>query len=79
MGYPLNELSNVTYRSVWVKQQVELATKQYTDGINIDFEKPLSRSRSEMLTALVNETAQAFRAANPHAQVSILHSKVVKL
>ncbi|XP_033624112.1 di-N-acetylchitobiase-like [Asterias rubens] len=71
VGYPLNELSNVTYRSVWVKQQVELATKQYTDGINIDFEKPLSRSRSEMLTALVNETAQAFRAANPHAQITI--------
>ena len=71
--YPLSQLSNATHRSVWVKQQVELATKQHTDGINIDFEKPLSPSRSELLTALVNETVQAFRAVNPYTQVGILH------
>ncbi|XP_071788728.1 di-N-acetylchitobiase-like [Asterias amurensis] len=69
--YPVSQLSNATHRSVWVKQQVELATKQYTDGINIDFEKPLSQSRSELLTALVNETAQAFRAVNPYTQITL--------
>ncbi|XP_033635365.1 di-N-acetylchitobiase-like [Asterias rubens] len=68
--YPGNQLSNATYRSAWVKQKVELATKQHMDGINIDFESVLSLKNSHLLIALVNETAHAFRAANPHTQIT---------
>lgn len=79
VDYPANQLSNATYRSIWVKQKVEMATKQYMDGINIDFESVLSLKNSNLLVALVDETARAFRAANPHTQVSSLHSNLAWL
>ncbi|XP_022110867.1 di-N-acetylchitobiase-like isoform X2 [Acanthaster planci] len=68
--YPANKLSNATARSAWVKQQADTALSQHLDGINIDFEATLSESDAPNLVALVNETAKAFRQANPYAQIS---------
>ncbi|XP_038059836.1 di-N-acetylchitobiase-like [Patiria miniata] len=68
--YPAKQLNNATARSAWVKQQVNTALSGFLDGINIDFEATLSESEAPDLVALVNETAKAFKQANPHAQIS---------
>ena len=71
VDFPVANLTSAENRTNWVKQQVATASQRYTDGINIDFESALSKENSHYLIALVNETVQAFRAANPYAQVSL--------
>lgn len=60
-------------RSAWIAQQVELAKAQYMDGINLDIEQPVFPDTAEYyaLTALVNETTEAFHTAIPGSQVRI--------
>lgn len=63
-------------------EQVSLAKKQFMDGINIDIEQAVEDGSPEYyaLTALVNETTEAFHREIPGSQVgkrcTIFHQHV---
>ncbi|MEQ2185596.1 hypothetical protein GOODEAATRI_019844 [Goodea atripinnis] len=59
-------------RTTWITEQVSLAKKQFMDGINIDIEQAVDDGSPEYyaLTALVNETTEAFHREIPGSQVS---------
>ncbi|XP_025071547.1 di-N-acetylchitobiase-like isoform X1 [Alligator sinensis] len=69
---PVKNMLEPAARELWITQQVELAKKQYMDGINIDIEQAVSRSSPEYdaLTDLVKETTDAFHSAIPGSQVT---------
>ena len=48
-----------------------MAQKQFMDGINLHIEEPVAMNSPEYtaLTALVQETTEAFHKANPNYQV----------
>nr|XP_020650703.1 di-N-acetylchitobiase isoform X1 [Pogona vitticeps] len=68
----VTKIVDPAFRAAWIKQQVDLAKKQYMDGINIDIEQEVARSSPEYdaLTALVKETTEAFHKAIPGSQVT---------
>ncbi|XP_057570847.1 di-N-acetylchitobiase [Hippopotamus amphibius kiboko] len=63
---------NATFRASWIARQVELAKKQYMDGINLDIEQAVAHSSPEYyaLTALVKETADSFHREIEGSQVT---------
>uniref|UniRef100_A0A8D0LB12 Di-N-acetylchitobiase n=1 Tax=Sphenodon punctatus TaxID=8508 RepID=A0A8D0LB12_SPHPU len=69
---PLGEIINAYVRRAWIAQQVDLAKKQFMDGINIDIEQEVNKTSPEYyaLTALVEETTEAFHRAIPGSQVT---------
>ncbi|XP_066481208.1 di-N-acetylchitobiase-like [Tiliqua scincoides] len=72
-GYvSVKEIVKPTVRAAWISQQVDLAKKQYMDGINIDIEQEVNMSSPEYfaLTALVKETTDAFHKEIPGSQVT---------
>lgn len=68
---PLKEIIDPAERAVWISQQVDLAKKQYMDGINIDIEQEVNETSPEYyaLTELVKETTDAFHKEIPGSQV----------
>uniref|UniRef100_A0A8D0E580 Di-N-acetylchitobiase n=1 Tax=Salvator merianae TaxID=96440 RepID=A0A8D0E580_SALMN len=60
------------FRASWINQQVDLAKKQYMDGINIDIEQEVEKLSPEYyaLTDLVKETTEAFHREIPGSQVT---------
>ncbi|XP_063795031.1 di-N-acetylchitobiase-like [Pseudophryne corroboree] len=68
----LSDIVDARNRSAWVTQQVNLAKSQYLDGINLDIEQavPLYSQEYYALTALVQETTEAFHREIPGSQVS---------
>ncbi|XP_059583984.1 LOW QUALITY PROTEIN: di-N-acetylchitobiase-like [Alligator mississippiensis] len=69
---PLKDMLEPAARGLWITQQVELAKKQYMDGINMDIAEAVNKSSPEydVLTALMKETAEAFHSAIPGSQVT---------
>ncbi|XP_065529796.1 di-N-acetylchitobiase [Lathamus discolor] len=69
---PLQEIVDPAKRAVWISQQVDLAKKQYMDGINIDIEQEVNETSPEYyaLTDLVKETTDAFHREIPGSQVT---------
>ncbi|XP_019386726.1 PREDICTED: di-N-acetylchitobiase [Crocodylus porosus] len=69
---PVEKMLEPAARELWITQQVELAKKQYMDGINIDIEQAVNRLSPEYdaLTNLVKETTDAFHRAIPGSQVT---------
>lgn len=68
---PLKEIVDPAKRAAWISQQVDLAKKQYMDGINIDIEQEVNETSPEYyaLTELVKETTDAFHREIPGSQV----------
>lgn len=68
---PLKEVVDPAKRAAWISQQVDLAKKQYMDGINIDIEQEVNETSPEYyaLTELVKETTDAFHKEIPGSQV----------
>ncbi|XP_076451151.1 di-N-acetylchitobiase-like [Babylonia areolata] len=73
-NYKLSELTNATLRTQWVKKQLSIVQSSFYDGINIDFEEPIGKNDSVVraaYSALVKETFDTFKQANPHYQVTV--------
>ncbi|XP_075040112.1 di-N-acetylchitobiase-like [Mixophyes fleayi] len=68
----LEDIVDPEQRSAWVTQQVNLAKSQYMDGINLDIEETVLQHTKEYraLTALVQETTEAFHREIPGSQVT---------
>lgn len=68
---PLKEVVDPAKRAAWISLQVDLAKKQYMDGINIDIEQEVNETSPEYyaLTELVKETTDAFHKEIPGSQV----------
>ncbi|XP_053105372.1 di-N-acetylchitobiase isoform X2 [Hemicordylus capensis] len=68
----VKEIVDPFVRAAWIGQQIDLAKKQYMDGINIDIEQEVNKSSAEYyaLTALVKETTEAFHKEIPGSQVT---------
>lgn len=69
----MKEIVDPAARAAWIEQKVELAKKQYMDGINIDIEQMVNKFSAEYyaLTALVKETTEAFHKEIPGSQVQM--------
>lgn len=67
----MKKIVDPSFRAAWIDQQVNLAKKQYMDGINIDIEQEVNQTSAEYyaLTALVEETTAAFHQEIPGSQV----------
>lgn len=72
---PLKEIVDPAKRAAWISQQVDLAKKQYMDGINIDIEQEVNESSPEYyaLTELVKETTDTFHREIAGSQVIIMY------
>ncbi|XP_010897790.2 di-N-acetylchitobiase [Esox lucius] len=68
----ISEMVDPANRTAWVTEKVDLAKKQFMDGINLDIEEEVAESSPEYyaLTALVRETTEAFHREIPGSQVS---------
>ncbi|XP_012859277.2 di-N-acetylchitobiase [Echinops telfairi] len=68
----VKDITDPTFRASWIAQQLDLAKKQYMDGINIDIEQEVNCSSPEYdaLTALVKETTDAFHREIEGSQVT---------
>nr|XP_038038788.1 di-N-acetylchitobiase isoform X2 [Anas platyrhynchos] len=77
---PLKEIVDPAKRAAWISQQVDLAKKQYMDGINIDIEQEVNETSPEYyaLTELVKETTDAFHREIPGSQSQIWTDCVAK-
>ncbi|XP_074859467.1 di-N-acetylchitobiase isoform X2 [Carettochelys insculpta] len=69
---PVKDIVDPANRTAWIIQQVDLAKKQYMDGINLDIEQEVKERSPEYyaLTALVKETTDAFHSQIPGSQVT---------
>ncbi|KAG8437213.1 hypothetical protein GDO86_008057 [Hymenochirus boettgeri] len=69
---PLEEIVDPKNRTFWITKKVELAKSQYMDGINLDIEQPVLKDspQYDVLTALVQETTEAFHREIPGSQVT---------
>lgn len=78
---PLSYIVDQENRTMWINEKLNLAKSQFMDGINIDIEQVVAEGSPEYhaLTALVNETTEAFHREIPGSQVPWLGSLVVVL
>ncbi|XP_075471775.1 di-N-acetylchitobiase [Ascaphus truei] len=69
---PVKNIVDPKERTTWIAQKVDLAKSQYMDGINLDIEQPVLKQTPEYyaLTALVQETTEAFHREIPGSQVT---------
>ncbi|OCT82516.1 hypothetical protein XELAEV_18025048mg [Xenopus laevis] len=69
---PLQDIVDPNNRTSWIAQKVELAKSQFMDGINLDIEQSVLKGSPEYygLTALVQETTEAFHREIPGSQVT---------
>ena len=70
----IHEMVDPANRTAWITSKVDLAKRQFMDGINIDIEQEVADSSPEYytLTALVKETTEAFHREIPGSQVSTI-------
>lgn len=68
---PLLDIVDAAKRKAWIMENVNLAKRQFMDGINIDIEQAVEESSPEYhaLTALVKETTEMFHREIPGSQV----------
>uniref|UniRef100_A0A3P9LFM2 Di-N-acetylchitobiase n=1 Tax=Oryzias latipes TaxID=8090 RepID=A0A3P9LFM2_ORYLA len=68
----LSSIVDKSNRTTWITDQVNLAKRQFMDGINIDIEQAVDEGSPEYyaLTNLVKETTAAFHKEIPGSQVS---------
>ncbi|KAJ7993355.1 hypothetical protein DPEC_G00271560 [Dallia pectoralis] len=68
----ISEIVDPGNRTAWIADMVDLAKRQFMDGINLDIEQEVADSSQEYyaLTALVRETTEAFHREIPGSQVS---------
>lgn len=68
---PLAYIVDPANRTAWIQEKVQLAKRQFMDGINIDVEQAVETSSPEYyaLTALVKETTESFHTEIPGSQV----------
>ncbi|XP_067845925.1 di-N-acetylchitobiase-like [Heptranchias perlo] len=69
---PLKDIIDRDNRIAWINNQVQLAKKQFMDGINLDLEEAAAYQSVEYyaLTELVVETTQLFHHEIPGSQVT---------
>ncbi|KAM4642228.1 di-N-acetylchitobiase [Discoglossus pictus] len=69
---PIKDVVCPKMRAAWIDKMVQTAKDQYMDGINLDIEQPILKNTSEYyaLTALVQETTEAFHREIPGSQVT---------
>ncbi|XP_008327096.1 di-N-acetylchitobiase [Cynoglossus semilaevis] len=69
---PLVNIVDKENRTAWIRDKVDLAKRQFMDGINIDIEQAVDKGSPEYqaLTDLVRETTEAFHREIPGSQVS---------
>ncbi|XP_046328273.2 di-N-acetylchitobiase-like [Haliotis rufescens] len=68
------DLLSASKRQAWIQTQLNTVRSNYLDGINIDFEGQIPRTRTDLrdgLNSLLKEASAAFRQALPHSQVTI--------
>ncbi|XP_070565595.1 di-N-acetylchitobiase-like isoform X2 [Ptychodera flava] len=71
-SFPKENLTNADDRHRWIEGKVKQALDFHVDGINFDFESPLTEpDRIHHFTVLVNETTQAFHQHIPGSQVTV--------
>mmetsp|Transcript_32213 Transcript_32213/g.44190 ORF Transcript_32213/g.44190 Transcript_32213/m.44190 type:complete len:371 (+) Transcript_32213:29-1141(+) len=72
-GYPVDQLSNSSYREQWIYQWINKVKETYTDGINFDMEDPIDDNspNKQYFTQLVQETTKAFHTEIPGSQVTV--------
>lgn len=68
---PLVNIVDKENRTAWIRDKVDLAKRQFMDGINIDIEQAVDKGSPEYqaLTDLVRETTEAFHREIPGSQV----------
>ncbi|XP_061489484.1 di-N-acetylchitobiase-like [Rhineura floridana] len=68
----VTEIVDPAVRAAWISQKVDLAKRQFMDGINIDIEQEVEKASPEYyaLTDLVKETTEAFHKEIPGSQVT---------
>ncbi|KAF7243382.1 Di-N-acetylchitobiase [Varanus komodoensis] len=68
----LKKIVDPAYRAAWIKEKLDLAKKQYMDGINMDIEQGVKKASAKYyaLTALVKETTEKFHKEIPGSQVT---------
>lgn len=72
VGFPVAQLQNETFIQAFIDQQIAAAQAGFYDGINFDVEDPLTLEQAPALTAVVNRTAIAMKAAIvPDFQISV--------
>jgi len=71
--YPPDQLTNTTARAKFVASQTQYILTHGMDGINMDFEQPLTAGSPEVdaYTALVREMTESVHAAINDSQVSV--------
>ncbi|KAM4722590.1 di-N-acetylchitobiase [Rhinophrynus dorsalis] len=69
---PIKNILNPETRAAWIAENVKLAKSQYMDGINLDIEQSVQHGSPEYyaLTALAQETTEAFHKEIPGSQVT---------
>ncbi|KAM4722591.1 di-N-acetylchitobiase-like [Rhinophrynus dorsalis] len=69
---PVKDMVDPKTRAAWIAEKIDLAKSQYMDGINLDIEQPVLKGTPEYyaLTALVQETTEAFHREIPGSQVT---------
>ncbi|GCB76112.1 hypothetical protein scyTo_0017426 [Scyliorhinus torazame] len=69
---PIKDIIDPANRTAWIIDQVNLAKRQFLDGINLDLEEAVEfKSQGYYaLTQLVNETTQIFHREIPGSQVT---------
>ncbi|XP_053324943.1 di-N-acetylchitobiase-like [Spea bombifrons] len=69
---PINDIVDPRNRTAWVREKVNLAKRQFMDGINLDIERAVLKGSPQYyaLTALVQETTETFHREIPGSQVT---------
>ena len=70
-NYPLSEMGNASYALDWVNRTVSSVVNAFLDGVNVDFEDPLSAQQAKLYTALLQSLNAAVHAVVPSGQVSV--------
>ncbi|XP_059839723.1 di-N-acetylchitobiase [Hypanus sabinus] len=68
----INDIIDQVNRTAWIRSKVQLAKKQFLDGINLDLEEAVAYQSVEYLalTQLVKETTEIFHQEIPGSQVT---------
>ncbi|XP_050408793.1 di-N-acetylchitobiase [Patella vulgata] len=73
-NYPVEKLTNAAARTVWVNKMLAIVKENFLDGVNIDFEDPISKNEVNLergYTSLVAEANQRFKQELPYSQITV--------
>ena len=68
--YPSSQLGNSTFLDSWITQNIQAVESMYADGINVDFESAIDASQAPLLTQVMKQTYNAFKAKSSYYQVT---------